>query len=137
MNIGEVAAATGLPAKTIRYYESIGLVRPALRTGANYRVYAEADLHTLRFIRRARSLGFSVEEVQQLLGLWRDRDRASADVKKFALDHVRALERKIAELDAMRRTLKHLAACCAGDERPECPILEDIAEGPKSKVPSN
>ncbi|MBI1774131.1 MAG: Cu(I)-responsive transcriptional regulator [Proteobacteria bacterium] len=127
MNIGEAAASTGVSAKMIRYYERVGVIQPPLRTESGYRVYAEEDVHTLRFIKRARGLGFSVEETAALLTLWRDRSRASASVKALALKHVRELERKIGELQAMAKTLKHLASHCHGDARPDCPILEDIA----------
>lgn len=127
MNIGEVATASGVSAKMVRYYEAIGLIGPARRSNANYRVYAETDLHTLRFIRRARSLGFSVNEMATLLQLWRNRRRASADVKRLALQHVGALEAKITELQEMAATLRHLANTCHGDARPECPILEQLA----------
>lgn len=126
MNIGEAAAASGVSAKMLRYYEDIGLIRPAQRTQSGYRIYGEEDVHTLRFIRRARSLGFSIEETSELLALWRDKTRASADVKAFAVKHVRDLEAKIAELEAMRRTLQHLAGTCHGDDRPDCPILDDM-----------
>jgi Cu(I)-responsive transcriptional regulator len=129
MNIGEAASASGVSAKMIRYYESIDLLRPAQRSGNNYRVYGEEDLHTLRFIRRARSLGFSVEETATLLGLWRDTSRSSADVKAVAVAHVADLERRIAEMQAMAATLRHLAHCCSGDDRPSCPILADLAAG--------
>jgi Cu(I)-responsive transcriptional regulator len=127
MNIGQAAKATGVSAKMIRYYESTGLIPKAVRSEAGYRHYSEADIHTLRFIRRARDLGFSVEQIGELVGLWRDRERASADVKRMALEHVDALERKAAALQAMSRTLRHLAACCQGDTRPDCPILEELA----------
>ncbi|HEX2555036.1 MAG TPA: Cu(I)-responsive transcriptional regulator [Microvirga sp.] len=127
MNIGQAAKATGVSAKMIRYYESIGLIPKALRSEAGYRHYSESDVHTLRFIRRARDLGFSVEQIGELVGLWRDRGRASADVKRIALEHVVALERKAAALQAMSRTLRHLAACCQGDKRPDCPIIEELA----------
>lgn len=128
MNIGQVSKASGLPAKTIRYYESIGLIPEAGRSAGNYRVYSGADVHTLRFIKRARSLGFSVEQVERLLALWRDRSRSSAEVKRIALAHTAELEAKIAELAAMRDTLKHLAEHCHGDHRPDCPILTDLAD---------
>lgn len=127
MNIGEAAAASGISAKMLRYYESIGLLRPTARTESGYRVYSENDIHTLRFIRQARRLGFSMAQTAQLLALWRDKDRASADVKRLALGHVKELEAKIAELDGMRRTLQHLAAHCHGDSRPDCPILAGMA----------
>jgi MerR family copper efflux transcriptional regulator len=129
MNIGEASRASGLPAKTIRYYESVGLVAPPGRTSAGYRVYGEQDVATLRFIQRARSLGFSVEEVAQLLTLWRDRSRSSAEVKALASAHLARIDRKIAELEGMRDTLAHLIAECHGDERPDCPILDDLSAG--------
>lgn len=125
-NIGETAGATGVSAKMIRYYESIGLVPKAARTTANYRVYDEEDVHTLRFIRRARDLGFSIEQIRKLLALWQHK-RPSAEVKRVALEHIGELERKIEALDAMRRTLVHLAEHCHGDERPSCPILDELA----------
>lgn len=127
MNIGQAATASGVTAKMIRYYESIGLIGPPVRTHAGYRVYTAEDIHELRFIKRARTLGFSIEEARQLLELWRDKSRASADVKTFAMKHVRDLETKIDELQAMSRTLRHLAQTCHGDDRPECPILADLA----------
>ena len=111
----------------IRYYESIGLIEPPIRTQAGYRVYTAEEIHELRFIKRARTLGFSIEEARELLALWRDKSRASADVKTFAMKHVRDLETKIDELQAMSRTLRHLAQTCHGDDRPECPILADLA----------
>lgn len=127
MNIGQAAAASGVSAKMIRYYESIGLIAAPARTESGYRVYASDEVHTLRFVRRTRMLGFSIEEARELLALWRDRGRASADVKRVALQHVRDLEAKIAELQAMAGTLRHLAKTCHGDDRPDCPILEDLA----------
>jgi MerR family transcriptional regulator, copper efflux regulator len=127
MNIGQAAAASGVSAKMIRYYESIGLIAAPARTEAGYRVYASDEVHTLRFVRRTRMLGFSIEEARELLALWLDRSRASADVKRVALQHVCDLEAKIAELQAMAGTLKHLARTCHGDDRPDCPILEDLA----------
>lgn len=128
MNIGEAAKKSGVSAKMIRHYESIGLIRPAGRTEAGYRVYGERDLHELRFIRRARDLGFSLDETSQLLGLWRDRSRASAEVKRLAMARVAELEAKIAELERMRGALRHLAESCHGDRRPDCPILDELAE---------
>ena len=128
MNIGEAATASGVSVKMIRYYEAIGLINPPARTMAGYRVYRDDELHTLRFIKRARSLGFSIEETSGLLALWRDSDRASSDVKAVALAHVRDLEQKAHELQAMANTLRHLASHCHGDGRPDCPILEDLAE---------
>lgn len=131
MNIGQAADASGVSAKMIRYYESTALIEPAGRTASGYRVYSDKDVHTLKFIRRARDLGFSVEQIQGLLGLWRDRSRASADVKAVALQHVERLCDKVAELQAMIETLRELAAKCSDDERPDCPILRDLEEGPQ------
>lgn len=130
MNIGQAAERSGVSAKMIRYYEGIGLITAPARTGSNYRVYGEDEVHVLRFVKRARTLGFSVEETATLLGLWQDKSRASAEVKEIALTHVRALETKIAELQGMAETLKHLAHCCGGDNRPDCPILDDLAGEP-------
>lgn len=127
MNIGQAAEASGVSAKMIRYYESTGLIPKTVRTEAGYRVYSDTDVHTLRFIRRARDLGFSVDQIADLVSLWRDRQRASKDVKRVALEHVDVLERKIAELQEMAATLKHLAAHCHGDSRPNCPIIENLA----------
>ena len=129
VTIGEAARATGVSAKMIRYYEETGLLGPAGRTASGYRVYGEADLHALRFVRRARDLGFSMREIADLLALWQDRSRASAAVKTVALDHVADLRRRIGELEAMARTLAHLAERCCGDDRPDCPILDDLAGG--------
>lgn len=128
-NIGEAAAATGVSAKMIRHYEASGLIPPANRSFANYRLYADADLHRLRFIKRARSLGFSMKQIEALLGLWHDQGRSSAEVKALARAHAQALAGKIAEMQAMQRTLEDLAAHCHGDTRPECPILDDLAGG--------
>ncbi|MBT3238528.1 MAG: Cu(I)-responsive transcriptional regulator [Rhodospirillaceae bacterium] len=127
MNIGSVAEQSGVPAKTIRYYEEIGLIPKALRAENGYRNYSDSDVETLRFVQRARKLGFSVKDVGNLLTLWRDKNRASADVKKFALDHIRDIESRIEELDSIRQTLVSLTNHCHGDERPDCPILEDLA----------
>jgi MerR family transcriptional regulator, copper efflux regulator len=127
MNIGQAAQASGVSAKMIRYYESIGLIPKTMRTEAGYRVYSDHDVHTLRFIRRARDLGFSVEQIADLVSLWQDRERASKDVKTIALEHVTVLERKIRELQEMASTLTHLATNCHGDTRPHCPILEELA----------
>ena len=127
MNISKAAAASRVSAKMIRYYESIDLIPRVVRTGTGYRVYSESDIHTLRFIRRARDLGFSLEQIVELLTLWRDRSRASADVKRIALAHVDELERKMANLAEMAATLRHLADNCTGDSRPNCPIIEDLA----------
>jgi MerR family gold-responsive transcriptional activator of gol and ges genes len=128
MNIGKAAAASGVSAKMIRYYESIGLVEAARRTDVGYRFYTDEDVHVLRFIRRARDLGFSLADIGELLALWQDQGRASADVKRIALGHVAALERKLVELQGMVDTLRTLAAQCHGDVHPDCPILADIAE---------
>jgi MerR family transcriptional regulator, copper efflux regulator len=128
MNIGDAAAASGVSAKMIRYYESIGLLPPARRSDAGYRLYDEDDVHSLSFIRRARDLGFSVEQIGELLALWHDQSRASGDVKRIALDHVDELEQKIRTMRAMVRTLKHLASTCHGDDRPNCPIIDTLAE---------
>lgn len=126
-NIGEAAALTGISAKMIRHYESIDLIPEAGRTFAGYRIYTDNDLHRIRFIKRARTLGFSMKEIANLLGLWDDRGRASADVKKLAHQHAQALAEKITEMQAMQRSLEDLARRCHGDARPECPILDDLA----------
>ncbi|MCC5975683.1 MAG: Cu(I)-responsive transcriptional regulator [Rubellimicrobium sp.] len=127
MNIGEVADRTGLPAKTIRYYEEIGLIRP-LRGANGYRRFRESDVHKLVFLGRARGLGFSIEECRDLLALWEDQDRASADVRAIAKGHLTRIEAKIAELSAMRDTLSDLVRACAGDQRPDCPILRRLED---------
>lgn len=127
MNIGQAAQASGVSAKMIRHYESLGLLPDIARTEAGYRHYDEAALHTLRFIRRSRDLGFGMEEIRALLQLWRNRQRASAEVKRIALEHAADLQRRIEEMQAMKRTLEQLAAHCHGDGRPDCPILDDLA----------
>ena len=128
MNIGQAAETSGMSAKAIRYYETSGLIAPAGRSGGGYRVYGEADIRALRFIRRARDLGFSIERIRRLLDLWHDKGRARADVKRLALDHVGEIDAKIAALVAMRDAVQELAAACDGDHRPECPILRDLEE---------
>ncbi|KIN65809.1 Cu(I)-responsive transcriptional regulator [Sulfitobacter noctilucae] len=127
MNIKSVSAATGLPAKTIRYYEDVGLVSPA-REGNGYRVFSDKDVHKLAFLARARSLGFPLESCRSLLALYDDQDRASADVKAIAISHLQEIDRKLGELTAMRDTLSVLVRSCAGDDRPDCPILSDLAQ---------
>ena len=129
MNIGEAARASGVSAKMIRHYEASGLIPRAGRTVSGYRTYGVNDVHVLRFVRRARDLGFSLAEIKTLLGLWKNRRRESAEVKRLVERHVKDLDGRIAELQAMRRTLAHLAHHCHGDHRPECPILEDLSEG--------
>lgn len=126
-NIGQAARQSGVSAKMIRHYESLGLLPTVQRTDAGYRQYGNKQIHTLRFIRRARLLGFSMAEIGELLKLWQNQGRASADVKRIALAHVADLERRIAEMQAMRQTLVQLADCCAGDNRPDCPILSGLA----------
>lgn len=117
-----------MPAKTIRFYEDIGLVRPAARSANGYRQFSDTDVRTLKFIHRARKLGFAVEDIQKLLSLWQDKKRASADVKKLALAHVNEIEARIRELESVKHAIMHLADRCHGDKRPECPILEELAE---------
>lgn len=128
MNIGDISRETGVTAKTIRYYESIGLIPPAVRRDNGYRAYRANDVEVLRFISRARGLGFSLDEVRGLLALWHDKGRASADVKALALDHIRDIEVRISELRAVKKTLVELTEKCHGDDRPDCPILEDLAK---------
>jgi len=127
LNIGEAAKASGVSAKMIRHYETIGLLKAARRTEAGYRVYGEDDVRVLQFVHRARALGFSLERIGTLLDLWQDQGRASSDVRALARAHIDELNRKIAEMEAMRRTLEALAASCHGDARSSCPILDDLA----------
>jgi MerR family copper efflux transcriptional regulator len=126
-NIGDAARASGVSAKMIRHYESIGLIGAARRTEAGYRVYTEREVQVLQFVHRGRALGFSLEQIGGLLTLWQDKHRASADVRALARGHIDELNRKIAEMEAMKRTLESLAASCRGDNRPDCPILDDLA----------
>lgn len=128
-NIGQTAKASGVSAKMIRHYESIGLVKAALRTDAGYRVYDERDVQVLQFIHRARELGFSLEQIKTLMALWQDKQRASKDVRAMAKQHIAELDKKIADMQAMRRTLETLATKCHGDDRPDCPILDDLSLG--------
>lgn len=127
MNIGQAAKASGVNAKLIRHYESIGIIPKASRTDAGYRIYSETDLNILIFVKRARGLGFSMPEIKKLVSLWRNKSRASADVKAMALNHIHQLEQKIAELESIAKTLRHLAKCCHGDHRPQCPILDNLS----------
>ncbi len=131
MNIGEVSKRSGLPAKTIRYYEEIGLIAP-LRGSNGYRAFREKDLRKLAFLARARSLGFSIEDCRTLLSLYEDETRSSADVKAIAQQHLQKIRRKMHELAAMEETLSDLVQCCRGDNRPDCPILKDLADGQPS-----
>lgn len=127
VNIGEAARLSGVSAKMVRHYESLGLLPRVARTDSGYRLYGEADVHTLRFIKRGRDLGFSMEEIGELVGLWQNRRRASANVRRIAKKHADDLAQRIAAMQEMQRTLQHLIHCCHGDERPECPILEALA----------
>ncbi|NEX91228.1 Cu(I)-responsive transcriptional regulator [Caulobacter sp. 17J65-9] len=129
MNIGQASKASGVSTKMIRYYERVGLIRPAGRTESNYRSFGERDVNELRFIKRARTLGFSVDQITHLLSLWRDRSRPSREVKKIAEAHVDELQTRISEMQSMAETLRVLAQCCAGDDRPDCPILADLEVG--------
>ena len=126
MNIGDAALQTGLPAKTIRYYEDIDLIKP-LRADNGYRDYSDGDVHRLRFLQRSRGLGFTIDECRLLLSLYDDKHRASADVKAIAVAKIGEIDRKITELNSLKATLSELAACCHGDDRPDCPIIDDLA----------
>jgi MerR family copper efflux transcriptional regulator len=136
MNIKDAAAASGISAKMIRYYEEIGILPAVGRSQAGYRVYSDADVHRLRFIRRARDLGFSVKQMASLLALWSDRSRASADVKRIASEHITELETKARLIEDMARTLRHLVGTCHGDDRPACPIIEELSMGEPSPPPA-
>jgi len=133
VNIGAAARASGVSAKMVRHYEALGLLGAVARTDSGYRQYTPADIHTLRFIKRSRELGFSMAEIAELVGLWHDRERASADVKRIAQQHVGELEQRIAAMQDMRRTLQDLLRHCHGDERPECPILDDLSGRHKAR----
>ncbi len=128
-NIGGAALGSGVSAKMIRHYEEIGLVKKAARTESGYRTYSDAEVHTLRFIKQARNLGFSIKQIGALLGLWQDQARSSSQVKALALEHIAELDDKIREMQAMKATLERLAQCCHGDARPDCPILDELAGG--------
>ena len=125
--IGEAARQAGLSARMVRHYEALGLLPPVARSDGGYRLYGEAEVHTLRFVKRSRDLGFSMAEIAALVGLWHDRGRASAQVRQIAQRHIDDLARRVAEMQAMQRSLEALVACCHGDARPECPILDDLA----------
>lgn len=127
VHIGAAAQRSGVSAKMVRHYESLGLLPPVSRTDSGYRLYSDADIHALQFIKRSRDLGFSMAEIAELMGLWHNRRRASASVQRIARKHAENLARRIEQLQAMQRTLQHLIHCCHGDERPECPILDDLA----------
>lgn len=136
MNIGQAAKASGVSAKMIRHYESVGLVPEAARTEAGYRQYTDRDVSTLRFIRQSRDLGFSIEQIRRLLGLWQDRQRPSRQVRALAQAHIEELDEKLQELHAMKATLAHLVRCCHGDERPDCPIIDTLADEAAAPAPA-
>lgn len=127
MNIGEAAKLSGVNAKLIRHYESIGIIPKASRSDAGYRTYSETEIHILSFVKRSRNLGFSMKEIKKLVSLWRNKGRASSEVKNLAIKHIDEMEQKVLELQSMVKTLKHLAKTCHGDKRPDCPILNDLA----------
>ncbi|KAB2900922.1 MAG: Cu(I)-responsive transcriptional regulator [Burkholderiaceae bacterium] len=133
--IGTAARRAGVSARMVRHYESLGLLSPVARTDSGYRQYTEADVHALRFIRRGRDLGFSMDEIATLLGLWQDKGRASSQVKRIAQAHIDDLSQRIAAMQAMQRTLQSLVGCCHGDERPDCPILDDLATAEPAPEP--
>jgi MerR family copper efflux transcriptional regulator len=135
MNIGEAARASGVSAKMIRHYESMGLFPAAGRSESGYRQYTDKDVHILRFIRQSRELGFSLEQIRELLGLWQNRRRPSRQVKALAQAHIQELEQKLNEIQAMKSTLEHLVHCCQGDDRPDCPILDRLADGSAGAAP--
>ena len=137
MNISNAAKASGVTAKMIRYYEETGLIPPVARNASGYRIYAPKDIHRLLFIRRARDLGFSMAEISELLGLWQDSSRHSADVKQLAQAHITELEQRIASLEQMAQTLRTLIDCCAGDDRPDCPILDNLQQIDGNPVQKN
>lgn len=127
VQIGQAAALSGVSAKMVRHYEALGLLAPVGRTDTGYRLYSQTDVHTLRFIKRARDLGFSMADIGELVGLWHDQQRSSAQVKRIAQRHVESLHQRIEQMQAMERSLQHLTRCCQGNDRPECPILDDLA----------
>lgn len=133
MNIGQAAGASGVSAKMIRHYEAIGLIPPAGRTASGYRIYSDKDVHILSFIRQARNLGFSIEQIRELLNLWQNKRRTSRKVKELAMRHIGELDERICELQAIRQALSHLAQYCQGDDRPDCPILDELANGRSHK----
>ena len=135
MNIGEASKQSAVSAKMIRHYESVGLFPQAARTDSGYRQYGDREVNTLRFVRQARDLGFGMHEIEALLALWHDRKRSSAQVKRIATAHAADLQQRIEALQGMQRTLAHLAHCCAGDDRPDCPILDDLAGAPEPARP--
>ena len=136
MNIGQAASACGVSAKMIRHYESAGLFPEVVRTDAGYRQYTGRDVHTLRFIRQSRDLGFSLEQIGNLLALWQDRSHTSRQVKALAIEHIRSLDAKLRELQSVKATLEHLVHCCHGDDRPDCPILDRLAENAEQATTS-
>lgn len=135
MNIGQAATASGVSAKMIRHYEEVGLLPAAARTEAGYRQYGPAEVQSLRFVRHSRDLGFSIEQIRELLGLWYNRERPSRQVRALAQAHIEELDEKLGELQAMKATLEHLVHCCHGDDRPECPIIDVLAQGQLNPEP--